>query len=190
MKSFNAQERDIIKTKLLECCEECWSRYGYKKTNIRELCEMCGISTGAFYMFFPSKEHLFFETAQHVGDRIGAIVYRDMPENPTKYDFSAALKKMYGDLGNVVWYLTLESELSLIVRKLPAGYMESASKKDLADLSEMIEKYRLSPKIDLEIIINALSLLSLSILNKKLLGSRFDDAFALLLDTAIEGMFE
>ena len=88
MKSFSDQEREIIRRKLLECCEESWSKYDYKKTNIRELCEAAGISTGAFYMFFSSKVHLFFETAQHVGDRIGAIVYEEMPQNPTKYDFS------------------------------------------------------------------------------------------------------
>jgi len=189
MKSFSEQEREIIKRKLLECCEESWSKYGYKKTNIRELCEAAGISTGAFYMFFPSKEHLFFETAQYVGDRIDAVAYKEMPEKPTKQDFARALKKMFKEFEKVEWYLRLEDELALIVRKLPPGYIGTTSTKDMADLAKLIAKFRLVPKIDMEKLIKVLSVLSMSILHKNLLGEGFEDAFAFLLDSAVENMF-
>ena len=189
MKSFNAEEREIIRRKLLECCEECWSKYGYKKTNIRELCEAAGISTGAFYMFFTSKEHLFFETAQHVGDRIGAIVYEEMPQNPTKYDFSRALKKMFREFSKVEWYLRREDEFSVIVRKLPKDYMANASNKDMADLGEIIKKYKLIPKLEMGKIIHIMSLLAMSTLNKKMLGDGYDEAFGFLLDITVEKIF-
>ena len=190
MKSFSEQEREIIRQKLLESCEECWSKYGYKKTNVRELCDMSGISTGAFYLFFPSKEQLFFETAQHVGDRIGAIVYQEMPVNPTKYDFAAALKKMYREFEKVEWYLRLQDEMALIVRKLPQDYMENVSNRDKTDLYDLIEKYHLVPRADMNTIIKTLTLLSLSILHKKLVGEGVDTAFAFLIDTAVENLFE
>jgi len=190
MKSFSDQERSIIKTKLYQFCEECWSKYGYKKTNIRELCARAGISTGAFYLFFPSKEHLFYETAQYVGDRIGAILYSAIPENPTKYDFAADLKKMFAELEKVEWYLTLQNELEQIVRKLPQGYIESTLVRDRTDLSGIIKMYRLVPKKDLDTIIKTFSLLSLSILHRELLGEGFDKAFLFLLDITVENMFE
>ncbi|MCL2472070.1 MAG: TetR/AcrR family transcriptional regulator [Treponema sp.] len=190
MKSFSEQERGIIKTKLYRCCEESWSKYGYKKTNIRELCAMTGISTGAFYLFFPSKEHLFYETAQYVGDRIGAIFYNEIPKNPTKYDFAADMKKMFAELEKVEWYLTLQNELEQIVRKLPQGYIESTLIRDRTDLSELIKRYCLVPKTDLDTIIKTFSLLSLSILHRDLLGEGFDAAFSFLLDITVENMFE
>ncbi|MDR1429107.1 MAG: TetR/AcrR family transcriptional regulator, partial [Spirochaetaceae bacterium] len=65
-KAFSEQERNIINEKLRAACEECWNLYGYQKTNIRDLCSRCGISPGAFYLFYESKELLFVETAERV----------------------------------------------------------------------------------------------------------------------------
>ena len=190
LKSFSEQEREIIKTKLLKSCEECWSKYGYKRTNIRELCDMCGISTGALYMFFPSKEQLFFETAQFVGDRIGLLVYQTMPENPTKYDFAKTLKTMFKEFEKVEWYLRLEDELALIVRKLPQGYIEKSQRKDIADFSDIIEKYNLVPRFDVNLIITTFSILSMSITHRKIFGEAFDKSFDFMIDTMVEVMFD
>lgn len=37
---------------------------GLKKTSVAELCADAGISKGSFYLFYPSKEALFFEIQQ------------------------------------------------------------------------------------------------------------------------------
>jgi AcrR family transcriptional regulator len=63
-KSFTEQERAVIRQNLINACRECWNRYGYQKTNIRELAETANISTGAFYQFYESKELIFADAAQ------------------------------------------------------------------------------------------------------------------------------
>ncbi len=60
-KSFTEIEKDNIRKRLISECEINWSKYGYKKTNIDELCSKSGIAKGSFYTFFDSKEKLFFE---------------------------------------------------------------------------------------------------------------------------------
>ena len=72
-RSFTEQEKKNIRIKLLEECAKGWSKYGYKKTNIDELCSKSGISKGAFYLFFTSKESLFCETLCLVQDNLYAL---------------------------------------------------------------------------------------------------------------------
>jgi AcrR family transcriptional regulator len=58
---------------LITACKECWNRYGYQKTGIRELAELAGISPAAFYHFFASKELFFVETAQEYEKEMEAV---------------------------------------------------------------------------------------------------------------------
>ncbi len=61
MKAFDEREKTIIRERLLTRGKETFARYGLQKTTIRTLAKAAGISTGSFYLFFPSKEDLFFE---------------------------------------------------------------------------------------------------------------------------------
>lgn len=61
MKAFDEREKTMIRERLLTRGKETFARYGLLKTTIRTLAKAAGISTGSFYLFFPSKEDLFFE---------------------------------------------------------------------------------------------------------------------------------
>lgn len=58
-KKFSDKEKEMIQERLLSKAEICWGKYGIKKTSVDELVRMAGISKGAFYLFYPSKELLF-----------------------------------------------------------------------------------------------------------------------------------
>lgn len=60
-KSFNENERGIIRQKLLEKGWQLFEIYGLKKTTVDEITQATGIAKGSFYNFFQSKEELFFE---------------------------------------------------------------------------------------------------------------------------------
>jgi AcrR family transcriptional regulator len=46
---------------ILEAAEQCFSRYGYDGTGVAEICRQAGISKGALYHHFPSKQAIFVE---------------------------------------------------------------------------------------------------------------------------------
>ncbi len=94
-RSFTEQEKKNIRVKLLEECAKGWSKYGYKKTNIDELCARSGISKGAFYLFFTSKEALFCETLCLVQDNLYALANEILDKSPNKYGFAEVLKTIY-----------------------------------------------------------------------------------------------
>ncbi len=49
------------RARILEAAEECFARNGYDATGLAELCRRAGVSKGAFYHHFPSKQAVFLE---------------------------------------------------------------------------------------------------------------------------------
>lgn len=94
-RGFTEQEKQNIKSKMLAECEKSWEKYGYKKTSIDGICTQVGISKGAFYLFFESKEALFCETLCMVQDHMYTLVEKIMKSQPNKQGFAQALKEIY-----------------------------------------------------------------------------------------------
>jgi AcrR family transcriptional regulator len=63
-KAFTADEKTAILERLKNEAVRCLTETGIRKTTVEELCAAAGISKGAFYLFFPSKEVLFFAVIQ------------------------------------------------------------------------------------------------------------------------------
>ena len=59
-KSFSERERAIIRAKLIAQGRALLATTGVRKTSVEDLTAAAGISKGAFYLFYPSKEELFF----------------------------------------------------------------------------------------------------------------------------------
>src|SRR5215469_8079839 len=74
-KAFTEQEKELIRNRLLEQGRKQFSVYGLRKANIEELAEAAGISKGAFYLFYPSKEALFMEVVEQVEHRFRQELY-------------------------------------------------------------------------------------------------------------------
>ncbi len=65
-KWFSEEEKEKIRQQLLEQGEKQFSTFGFKKTNVDEIARAAGISKGAFYRFYESKELLFMDVIEHV----------------------------------------------------------------------------------------------------------------------------
>ena len=94
-RSFTEREKDNIKKSLQEACKQSWTQYGYKKTSVDELCKQVGISKGAFYLFFESKEALFCEVLCSVQEQICNMASEVIEKHKDKYGVAEALKLIY-----------------------------------------------------------------------------------------------
>lgn len=57
------QEKRSIKTKnnILKAAAECFAEYGFEATDVNKICKKIGLTKGAFYHHFSSKQDLFLE---------------------------------------------------------------------------------------------------------------------------------
>lgn len=95
--------------KLLESASECFSEKGFSATSIREIATRAGISQGAMYTYFKSKEELFIAIVEEE-QRIALGIYSENYEGSDTdrlYDmlFKACLSEnpLYPEIHNPLW---------------------------------------------------------------------------------------
>ena len=189
-KALSEREQNAIKEKLIESCRVCWERYGYKKTGVAELAAMAGISTGAFYSFFPSKEMLFIETANTFMKKLYAMMTMCKPENPTKNDFTNGFKKCADELFENKWIFSLREDAEAFMRKLPEDFLEQDFRQDLIDITAVVNLYGLRTKVPMEEIVAVFHTLLMSIYLTDIIGATHKQALHLLIDSVIVNLFE
>ncbi len=133
-KSFNDNEKELIRQKLLEKGREFFEIYGLKKTTVDDITRAVGIAKGSFYNFFLSKEELFFEIfeeEEHFREKMLADL---MVSN---LDAEAALRqvliKSFESVANSKIFIKMYEPgvHEQLLRKLPAEKMRHHQENDL-----------------------------------------------------------
>src|SRR5258708_14469796 len=65
-KAFSEQEKETLRAQFRAKGKRLFEKQGLKKTSVDELTEAVGISKGAFYLFYESKEELFLEILEEL----------------------------------------------------------------------------------------------------------------------------
>ena len=187
--AFTEKEKKIIGGKLLEQGYKKFAIYGLKKTNIDELVEAAGISKGAFYIFYESKEALFMDVIELAEKRFRQEVFEviDMPGPSPRARLFAVLKKALNLLETIpiLKFLT-GSDYDLLFRKVPAEKLQEHLASDQVFLKELITRCQNSGipiRVQSGEFINLLYPLVLSVLHKDDIGvNYFGDNLDLLVE--------
>lgn len=81
-RAFTADEAAAIRAKLLAAGTESFARRGIRRTTVEELAQAAGISKGAFYNFFDTKESLFLTLVEDYEIRAHAEVEAAVRTDP------------------------------------------------------------------------------------------------------------
>ena len=189
-KSFTEHERHLIQANLIDACRQCWNRYGYQKTGVRELAELANISTGAFYQFFSSKELLFVATAQEYQQELIDLFHRTMAAFPGKAGVAESLKAMISAMSGLPWLTSMWAEWPVIMRKLPPDYIEQDFRSDIVRIADIVQQYDLKPKRNSESITQIIDLLLTAIARQDYLPGDTRDSTDFIIDSVVDALFE
>ncbi|MDF2938315.1 MAG: putative transcriptional regulator [Paenibacillaceae bacterium] len=190
-KSFSEHEKQNIRGSLIDSCRSSWRNYGYKRTNIDELCQKAGISKGAFYIFFPSKEQLFYETLLVVQQSLYILMEEILSKEPGKPGLAKALKAVYAEYDKSPFlYDTASADFTGFINKLAPEEREAIGFDSLSGAKKLLSKSYLTLRIPEEMALSVLaSLLNIAANKEKLLYDHFR-VFEFMLDNVMDEIFE
>ncbi len=195
-KSFTESERAQIRNRLIEEAQDCLARYGMRKTTVDELTRRVNIPKGTFYLFYDSKELLFFDVFRTLHDSLKTELLskiKALEGNVTTDTVSGLIFDLYRDVDATFLYrFAAGGDLELLVRKLPP---ETAASHALEDDFSMEQLLSLLPGVRTEENVKTVSAVLRAVfctmLHRREIGEEvFYDAVKILLRGAIAQLFE
>lgn len=145
-KKFSDEERKWIREKLLMEARQHFERSGLRKTSVEELTKAVGIAQGSFYMFFGSKEELYYELILEEEDRIRSAVLDLFPPEQVSSQDSIKRFLLYSlrmmDESPLLRQMMDRGEMELLFRKLPKELLDRNFTEDQDALLPVIEAWQ------------------------------------------------
>ena len=144
-KAFSENEKKTLRGQMREKGKKLFEKHGLKKTSLDELTEAVGISKGAFYLFYDSKEELFMEILEQIEKEIQTSIL-EFATHPTangRKNVSTMLKKFL-----LTWdaYPLLKNfsktDFDYLVRKIPAERAMQHANSDEEFTGQLIKKIK------------------------------------------------
>ena len=185
-KTFSDKERELIRNTLKEAAADNLKRFGVKKTTVDELVKQVNIPKGTFYLFYASKEELFFDVINDIHNSIqkelicqASLLCNDYtPEKLTELLF--CIYKSVENTGLID--LMLNGDMDIIMRKLPDNLVKEHFNEDDFSFESLLSILSVKQKINIKAYSAAFRAVFLSIKYRREIGDAvFDDAIKLLI---------
>lgn len=140
-KAFGEIEKKTIHTQLLQQGRKQFALYGLRKTTVEELALAAGISKGAFYLFYDSKEALFMDVVERaeVEFRQEVLAIVDVAEGSPYDRLFAVLHKAFTLWKSIpILQLFTSGDYEVLARKVPAATLEAHLHSDQSFIHELI----------------------------------------------------
>lgn len=193
-KAFTEPEKEYIRKKLKESATDCLYRLGVRKTSIDELVRMAGISKGAFYLFYPSKELLFFDVLIDFHDEIQAHLIEKLTtfnSNLTAEDFTQLLISLFDKVNHSVLLPAIANgDIEYIERKLPDDVVRQHHANDHVMFNRLIELLPDSAAVNQAVFAGAFRAVFLTLLQQREIGKEiYPEVLQILLSGVVNQLF-
>ena len=188
-KAFSEHEKEAIRTQMREKGKKLFEKHGLKKTSVDEVTEAVGISKGAFYLFYGSKEELFLEILEQIEKEIQTSIleFTLMPKADARKNVSAMLK---GFLSTWDDYPLLKnfskSDFDYLARKVPVKRIQQHVQSDTEFTNNFIKKIKregIIVKVSPHVVSNLIKSLFFIGLHRQDLGEdAYEEAINVMID--------
>jgi AcrR family transcriptional regulator len=194
-KTFSEHERLAIKTKLKEEGKTCLSLYGMKKTTVDELVRRVHIPKGTFYLFYASKELLFFDILIDLHDSLQQTLLTQIQQQTTPLSVEQVTDLIY-TLYKAIDATFLPSflasgDLELLMRKLPPEIATEHAKKDDFSVEQLLNLLSIKTTgEDIEVFSAALRGIFTTLFHKQEIGEAvYDKAIYMMIKGIVAQLF-
>ncbi|WP_203363725.1 TetR/AcrR family transcriptional regulator [Bacillus sp. REN10] len=196
MPKFTEEEKEKIYRSLLEKGKYLFSTLGLKKTSIGDLTKAVGIAQGSYYLFFQSKEELYFAVLEQEEEAIRTYLVEKYFSKGTfsKEQFQEFLRESFAIMEEnpFIRQLHQEGQLETLFRKIPADKLEQHFADDAAFLLPIIQEAQAKGVIvqkEPETIVSLIrSIVLLSLQKEKIGADHYEETIQLLIDLVANGL--
>ena len=141
-KAFSEHEKETIRAQMREKGRKLFEKQGLRKTSVDEITEATGISKGAFYLFYGSKEELFLEILEELEINFRARIFNfaSSSESNARRLLSKLLKDalLTWDEFPMLKNLSL-ADYEYLARKLPPDRIQAHANQDDEFVDEFLD---------------------------------------------------
>lgn len=144
-KGFSEHEKAQIRARLLQKGKEYFATYGVKRSNVEDLTRAAGISKGAFYLFYDSKEALFFELLVQFEDAYHTTLLQiaSEPAESPRHQVEAFFQQAFALWKtNPLFQRFSQDEYAYLVRKLPDAQVQVNMHKDVQFVNRLLAQWQ------------------------------------------------
>ena len=142
-KAFAEHEKTIIRQQLHEKGQQLFALHGLKKTSVDDLVQAVGISKGAFYLFYASKEELLLEILEHIEVELqtSVLTYATRADGNARQHVRDLLHHflLQWDAYPLLKHFG-QDEYMLLARKVPADRLQRHADRDTAFIAHFAAK--------------------------------------------------
>ena len=190
-RSFTEREKENIRRNLQEACKQSWTQYGYKKTSVDDLCKQAGISKGAFYLFFESKEALFCEVLCSVQEQICNAALEVIRKYKEKHGVAEALKLIYREYDkNNFLYHSDSTDFTILMNKLSEEEAKKIEESNYMSQQIFLSQPYLKFKVDADLAMSVIYSLIMNIKNKDILPYNHIETFDFMVSNLVDSLYE
>ena len=150
-RAFSDREREVIGERLRAAARDAFRAQGVRRTSVEELARAAGISKGAFYLFYPSKEALFFDLLERFEAAMRERVLRQVdgaPRDGPRLLLSTALSLREAE--PLLERLAVE-DAAYLLRAVSEEQARELLQGDVAFVAEVVERLgRAGVRVDAE----------------------------------------
>jgi len=185
-KTYSDKERKLIINGLKEATKEYMITFGIKKTTVDELVKRVGIPKGTFYLFYKSKEELFFEVIQEIHDDIQNKALKDVSEMEDNLTVEGMVEVFMGlfkimDQSNLLT-LMVNGEMDILMRKLPDEIVRNHHEKDDFSVEKMLNMFPKVEEKDMKAFSGAFRAVVMTLIYKREIGEEiYNDSLRLMI---------
>ncbi len=139
-RAFSERERELIQERLRAAGRDAFRAQGLRRTSVEELARAAGISKGAFYLFYPSKEALFFDVLERFEAAMRERLLREVdgaPRDGPRLLLTTALSLREAE--PLLERLAVE-DAAYLLRTIPEEQARELLQGDVAFVAEVVER--------------------------------------------------